>query len=73
MRIDIDEGAGIIIILILACILITTGMILSHFSDMKDKEVQLQMAKAGYSPVEISCAYNIDAPLCLYAGSGVSK
>lgn len=69
MRIEICDSTstaiiGTVLITALA-IVISLGMYWSYQKDKRDQSLQLEMVEAGYTPNQISCAWNIHAAPCL--------
>lgn len=69
MKIEIcqDTKATILWTLVILCVtaMVLTGMTFRYIKDRRDQALQASMVELGYSPMDVSCAWNINQPACL--------
>lgn len=69
MKLEIDSDTGLTIFGITLLILVLSIVSIVEYGQRQEDanmtKVQLALAEKGYSPVDISCAYNIGSPVCI--------
>lgn len=62
-----DTKATILWSLVILCVtaVLLTGMTYGYIKDRRDQALQQSMVELGYTPMDISCAWNVTQPACL--------
>lgn len=68
MKVEICQDTKVTILWTVAILCVTAlllvGMTYGYIKDRRDQALQSSMLELGYTPMDISCAWNINQPTC---------